>query len=134
MNKIFLLGNTGKAPEIISFENGKKLAKVSLATTEVSKDASGNKIENTTWHDLVFWGNIVEVVEKYVSKGTQLLVEGKLIKRSWDDKEGNKRYSTEVHVKEMTLLGAKKSQSDQPQQSSGSPSIMPDEGEDDLPF
>jgi len=134
MNKIFLLGNTGKEPEILNFENGVKRARVSLATTEVSKDASGNKTETTTWHDLIFWGNLVNVVEKYVTKGTRILIEGKLMKRNWEDKEGNKRQSVEVSVKEMTLLGGtRKSNSDQPEPVQ-SQSIDKDEDEDDLPF
>jgi single-strand DNA-binding protein len=133
MNKILLLGNTGAAPEIMTFENGTKRAKVSLATKETSKDKEGNKVETTTWHDLVIWGKLVDVVEKYVTKGARILVEGKLSKRSYDDKEGIKRYAVEVQVRELTLLGSNTTQSQQ------SPSEQPqthvqEEGSDDLPF
>jgi len=108
-NKVQLIGNIGKAPEIISFENGNKMAKMSIATNESYKNAKGEKVEDTQWHDLVVWGKQAETVEKYVKKGSELAIEGKLVTKTFDTKEGVKRTKTEIVVQEFLLLGSKKS-------------------------
>lgn len=119
VNRVILLGHVGSM-EIKSFDgqNGpRKCATFSLATTERYKDRSGNYINNTEWHNIVSW-NHAELCEKYVQKGTQLYVEGKLRTRSWEDKSGNKRYVTEVMADTLQLLGKKEnSQGEQPQAS-----------------
>ncbi|MDP3314146.1 single-stranded DNA-binding protein [Lutibacter sp.] len=106
-NKVQLIGNLGNAPEIITLDSGKKLAKFSLATNEVYKNAQGEKVTETQWHNLVAWNNTAEIVEKYVEKGKEIAIEGKLTTRTYDDKDGNKRYVTEIVVTELLLLGSK---------------------------
>ena len=103
-NKVQLIGNLGNDPEIITLENGKKLAKFSLATNEYYKDDDGQKQTKTEWHNLIAWNKTAEIIEKYVSKGKEIAIEGKLTNRSWDDKEGNKRYITEVIVNEVVMF------------------------------
>ena len=103
-NKVQLIGNLGNDPEIITLDSGKKLAKFSLATNESYKDANGEKQTKTEWHNLVAWDKTAEIIEKYVTKGKEIAIEGKLTNRSWDDKEGNKRYTTEVVVSEVVLF------------------------------
>ena len=106
-NKVQLIGNLGSNPEIITLDSGKKLAKLSLATNESYKNAQGEKITNTEWHNLVAWGNTADIIEKYVIKGNEIAIEGKLTTRSYEDKEGAKKYTTEVVVNEILLLGNK---------------------------
>ena len=105
-NKVQLIGRLGQAPEIISFENGSKLAKFSLATNDYYKNAKGEKVEETQWHSLFCWGPKADIIEKYVTKGKEIAVEGKLITRSYETKEGEKRYRTEVQVSEILMLGS----------------------------
>jgi single-strand DNA-binding protein len=95
----------GNDPEIITLDSGKKLAKFSLATNEYYKDADGQKQTKTEWHNLVAWNKTAELIENYVTKGKEIAIEGKLTTRTWDDKEGNKRYTTEVVVSEVVLFG-----------------------------
>jgi single-strand DNA-binding protein len=105
VNKVILIGNLGKDPEIRRLENGAVIATFSLATSEVFTDKStGEKKEITDWHDIVLWRGLAEVAEKYIRKGAKIYVEGKLKKRSWQDKEGNTRYSTEVVGDDLTIL------------------------------
>jgi len=106
-NKVQLIGNLGNNPEIISLESGKKLAKFSIATNENYKNAQGEKITTTEWHNVVAWGKTAEIAENYLEKGKEIAIEGKLTTRSYDDKDGNKRTITEVVVSELLLLGAK---------------------------
>ena len=106
-NKVTLIGNVGQEPEIKDLDGGKKVAKISLATNESYKNSKGEKVTNTEWHNLVAWGKTAEIIEKYVAKGKEIAVEGKLTSRSYEDKEGNKRYVTEVVVSEILLLGGK---------------------------
>jgi single-strand DNA-binding protein len=106
-NKVQLIGNLGNAPEIITLDSGKKLAKFSIATNEVYKNAQGEKVTETQWHNLIAWNKTAEIVEKYVEKGKEIAIEGKLTSRSYDDKDGNKRYVTEIVVNELLLLGSK---------------------------
>ena len=106
-NKVQLIGNLGKAPEIITLDSGKKLAKFSLATNETSNNAQGEKVTDTQWHNVIAWNKTAEIVEKYLDKGKEIAIEGKLTSRSYDDKEGNKRYITEVVCDELVMLGSK---------------------------
>ena len=106
VNKVFLLGNVGKDPEIRSTAGGMTVASFSLATADRQKDAQGNWTDKTEWHNLVCFQRTAEVVRDYVKKGTQLLIEGKIQTRSWDDKAtGEKKYRTEILIDELTLLG-----------------------------
>jgi len=106
-NKVQLIGNLGNDPEIINLDSGKKLAKFSIATNDSYKNAQGEKIQNTEWHNVVAWGKIAEIIENYVTKGNEVAIEGKLTTRSWDDKEGVKRYITEVVCNELLMIGNK---------------------------
>ena len=106
-NKVQLIGNLGNAPEVKTTESGKKLARFSVATNESYRNAKGEKVTETTWHNLVAWGKVADIAEKYLNKGTEVAIEGKLINRSYTDKEGNKKYITEVQVNELLLLGSK---------------------------
>ena len=103
-NKVQLIGRLGQDPEIITFEDGGKMAKFSLATDESYKDKNGQKVERTFWHSIVMKNGLVNVVENYVTKGQEIAIEGRLTNRSWDDKDGNKRYSTEVVVNELLMF------------------------------
>ena len=108
VNKVLLLGNVGKDPEIRSTAGGMTIATFSLATADRQKDQQGNWQDKTDWHNLVAFGRTAEIVRDYVKKGTQLFIEGKIQTRSWDDKEsGQKRYRTEILVNEMSLLGGR---------------------------
>jgi len=106
-NKVQLIGRLGQEPEIITFEDGNKMAKFSMATDDSYKDKSGTKVERAYWHNIIVKGGLVNVVENYVTKGQEIAIEGKLTNRSWKDKEGNKRYLTEVLCNELLLLGSK---------------------------
>ncbi|TYA89213.1 single-stranded DNA-binding protein [Seonamhaeicola marinus] len=106
-NKVQLIGNIGQEPVITMLESGKKVARLSLATNESYKNSDGEKQTNTYWHTLVAWGKTADIIEKYVDKGKEIAIEGKLNSRSYDDKEGNKRYVTEVVISELLLLGNK---------------------------
>ncbi len=105
-NKVTLIGRTGKEVEMVKFENG-QLAKVSLATSEHYTNAKGEKVEETQWHNLVCYGKTAEIMEKYVEKGKEIAVEGKIMYKTYDDKDGQKRYITEIRVEELVLLGSK---------------------------
>ncbi|NOR27090.1 MAG: single-stranded DNA-binding protein [Lutibacter sp.] len=106
-NKVQLIGNLGNNPEIITLDSGKKLAKFSLATNESYKNTQGEKVTETQWHNLVAWNNTAEIIEKYLEKGKEIAIEGKLTSRSYETKEGEKRYVTEIIVNELLMLGSK---------------------------
>ena len=106
-NKVQLIGNLGNDPEIITLESGKKLAKLSIATNESYKNAQGEKVTDTQWHNVVAWNKTAEIVEKYLHKGSEVAIEGKLTSRSYETKEGEKRYITEVVCNELLMLGGK---------------------------
>ena len=106
-NKVQLIGNLGNDPEIITLESGKKVAKLSIATNETYKNAAGEKITDTQWHNLVAWNKTADIVEKYLTKGREIMVEGKLTSRSYETSAGEKRYITEVVVSELLMLGNK---------------------------
>ncbi len=107
-NKVQLIGNLGNAPEVKTTESGKKLARFSVATNESYRNAKGEKVTETTWHNLVAWGKVAEIAEKYLNKGSEIAIEGKLINRSYTDKDGNKKYITEVQVNEILMFGGDK--------------------------
>ena len=104
-NKVQLIGNLGNAPEVRNTESGKKLVRFSVATNEQYKNAKGEKVTETQWHNLIAWGKVADIVEKYLVKGTEVAIEGKLINRNYMDKEGNKKYITEIQVTELLMLG-----------------------------
>lgn len=150
VNKVILIGNLGKDPEVRRLENGGVVANFPMATTENYTDkTTGERKEITDWHNIVVWRGLAEVVEKYVRKGTKLYVEGKLKTRSWTDKDGNTRYTTEVLADNITMLSRAENnaapQHNEPNYSSqGTPSVpspmesvtIPNgpEETDDLPF
>jgi single-strand DNA-binding protein len=105
-NKVQLIGNVGNDPEMTVLESGKKVIRFSLATNENYKNGKGEKVQNTDWHNIVAWGKTAEIIETYASKGKQIAIDGKLTSRSYETKEGDKRYITEVVVSEVLLLGS----------------------------
>ena len=108
VNKVILVGNLGKDPEVRYLEGGTAVANFTLATSESYKDRnSGERVTQTEWHNIVLWRGLAEVAEKWLKKGSQIYVEGKLKTRQWQDKEGNTRYTTEIVGDNMTMLGGK---------------------------
>lgn len=105
LNKVLLIGNLGKDPEVRTTEQDVKVAQFPLATSESYKDRDGNKVENTEWHNIVAWRGLAEICEKYARKGSSLFVEGRLKTRSWEDRDGQRRYVTEVVAENIQLLG-----------------------------
>ena len=131
VNKVILVGNLGKDPEVKYLDNGVAVANFSLATTENYKNKEGEKVSQTEWHNIVLWRGLAEVAEKYLKKGASVYVEGKIKTRKWEDKEGNTRYNTEILADNMTMLGGKKDS----QENTITPAqeIASDKA-DDLPF
>jgi len=105
VNKVILVGNLGKDPEVRYLENNKVVANLTLATTENYKDRNGNKVENTEWHDLELWDGLAKIAEQYLTKGKSIYVEGKIKTDSWKDDQGNNKYRTRIRVQNMTMLG-----------------------------
>jgi single-strand DNA-binding protein len=103
-NKVQLIGHVGQEPEVKTINN-KKVATLTIATNDFYYNEKGDKVEQTEWHRVTAWGKTAEIIEKYVTKGKEIAVEGKLTHRSYDDKDGNKRYVTEILVSELLLLG-----------------------------
>lgn len=151
VNKVILIGNLGKDPEVRYLEGGAAVANFSLATTETYKDKAGRKVEQTEWHNIVLWRGLAEIAEKYLKKGMTIYLEGKIRTRSYDDKDGNKKYITEIVGDSMTMLGGRRddssnsnagggTQQNQSQNQGGtgynynSPGIVPGDATDDLPF
>ena len=144
VNKVILIGNLGKDPEVRHLENGTAVANFSMATSESYKDRnSGERKTITEWHNIVLWRGLAEVAEKYLKKGDQIYIEGKLKTRSWEDKDGNTRYTTEVVGDNMTMLGSRGSSADKDSESvesteatsvANEEAISSDEETDDLPF
>ena len=137
-NKVQLIGNLGNAPEIKNTENGKKLARFSIATNENYRNAKGEKVTETTWHNLIAWGKVADLAEKFLLKGTEVVIEGKLINRSYTDKDGNKRTSLEVTATEMKFLDSRgddgaPSSAPSSRPTSSAPQAGGEEGED-IPF
>ena len=104
-NTVQLIGHVGQDPEVKSLEGGKKLANISIATNEIYYKENGDKVEKTEWHRVTAWGKTADIIEKYVTKGKEIAIEGKLTHRSYDDKDGVKRFITEVVANEVLLLG-----------------------------
>ncbi len=145
VNKAILVGNVGKDPEIRYLESGTPVCNFTLATNETYTNKSGEKITSTEWHNIVLWRGLAEIAEKYIKKGAQLYIEGRIRTRSFDDKEGNKKYITEIVGDNMQMLGRKADQSSSPSPSSSVQSNQNEdysqkntgvqaEEEDDLPF
>jgi single-strand DNA-binding protein len=133
INKVILVGNLGAKPEIKYASNGNAISNLSVATSESWTDKNtGQKQERTEWHRVVFFGRTAEVVTQYLTKGSQIYVEGRIRTQKWQDKDGNTRYNTEILADNMTMLGGKPSQVDSP--SSASASVTTDDESDDLPF
>ena len=147
VNKVILIGNLGADPEIRTLENGTKVARIRIATSESYTNKEGMRVENTEWHSITLWRQLADITEKYLSKGKQVYVEGKLQTRSWKDKEGNDRYTTEIVADKMQMLGRASGQSEnsesgnstqqfsssQQKQETNAGTQLVDE-EDDLPF
>ena len=104
-NKVLLIGNLGQDPEVMVLESGSKMARFSVATNETYKNGKGEKVTDTQWHQVVAWGKTAEIIEKFVTKGKEVAIEGKLTNRSYETKEGEKRYITEVVCNELLMLG-----------------------------
>ncbi|HEX8547867.1 MAG TPA: single-stranded DNA-binding protein [Cytophagaceae bacterium] len=145
VNKVILVGHLGKDPEIRALESGRKVANFTLATTESYKDKNGERVDSTEWHNISFWGPIADVIEKYLKKGSQIYVEGKIRTRSYEDKDKVKKYVTEIVGNTMTMLGKPGDGSGNSNTSSRnsdgnsnidtlSPSLVSDDDSDDLPF
>ncbi len=151
VNKVILIGNLGRDPEVRYTPNGESITNINIATTDTWKDkATGEKKEATEWHRVVFFGRLAEIAGQYLKKGRQVYVEGNLRTRKWQDKEGQERYTTEIVANEMKMLGSREGMSDAPPRESGggagagaanrpAPAAQPAAGnfndfEDDIPF
>lgn len=106
-NSVRIIGNLGRDPEIKTFENNRKLAKFSVATTEKYTNKKGEQVEDTQWHNIVIWGKLANVAEKYLTKGSKIALEGKLTNRSYEDQSGNKKYITEIYANDFHMLSQK---------------------------
>lgn len=145
VNKAILVGNVGKDPEIRHLEGGISVARFTLATSETYKNKTGEMVTNTEWHNIVAWRQLADVAEKFIKKGKQIYVEGKITNRQYDDKDGNKRYFTEIVADNIRLLGRKEDNdgsrengtqryaAESPSHSPAEEAIQPAES-DDLPF
>ncbi|MEA3446201.1 MAG: single-stranded DNA-binding protein [Bacteroidota bacterium] len=139
LNKVMLIGNVGRDPEVRYFDSGVAKAKFSLATTEVYKNKEGQRVDQTEWHNITLWRKLAEIVEKYVKKGDKLYIEGKIRTSSYEDKDGNKKFFTEIVADNMQMLGSKKTDDSAPAENTvNEPAVdykqeAKQEG-DDLPF
>ena len=124
INKVILIGNLGKDPEVRYLDSGVAVANLSIATSENYKNKDGERVTQTEWHDVVLWRGLAEVAEKYLKKGSSIYVEGKLRTNKWVDKDENTRYKTEILADKLTMLGKSNSQE----------SSIENSSEDDLPF
>ena len=148
LSKVMLIGNLGKDPEVRAIPSGVKVANFSIATTESYTDKNNQKVDKTEWHNIVMWRGLAEVAEKYLKKGNQVFIEGKLTTRSWDDQTGQKKYMTEIVADNMVMLGGRRdgggSEGYAPRENSGGGSMrsescslsssLPPAPDDDLPF
>ncbi len=137
INRVILVGNLGKDPDVITFDNGVKKATFSLATTESYKNRDGNRVDQTEWHNIVLWRGLADIAERFLHKGNQIYLEGKLRTRSYEQ-DGVKKYITEIMVDNMTMLGGRKEGAgplaQTPIQSKQSNSSSSSQETDDLPF
>ena len=144
VNKVILIGNLGKDPEVRYLDNNKVVANLTLATTENYKDRNGNKVENTEWHDLELWDGLAKIAEQYLTKGRSIYVEGKIKTDSWKDDGGNNKYRTRIRVQNMTMLGSgtggvgiapeQRNHIDIPDSESPTSNLDMETESDDLPF
>ena len=135
LNRALLIGNVGNDPEIRTLNNNEKVASFRLATTERYKDRNGDVKENTEWHQIVAWGKMADIVEKFVKKGSQLYVEGKITTRKWTDKDGNDRFTTEIRAEGIQILGKKETTATRQEVSPALKALKEeDDPKDDLPF
>ena len=139
VNKVILVGNLGRDPEVRSMQNGGKVCNLSVATSERWKDRNtGEQQEKTEWHRVVFFGRIAEIADQYLKKGSQVYVEGKLQTRKWEDRDGNERWTTEIVGSQLEMLGDRmssgSSQSNNMDQSTSKSKFSDDEFDDDIPF
>lgn len=143
VNKVILVGRLGADPEVRTLENGTKVSSIRLATSERYKDRNGNQQESTEWHNVVLWRGLADITEKYLKKGDQVYIEGRIKTRKWTDKDGNDRYSTDIVANEMTMLGGASGggntgggqQAAAPAQNQvNEPASSLDDIDDDLPF
>ncbi|MDQ3193351.1 MAG: single-stranded DNA-binding protein [Bacteroidota bacterium] len=136
INKVILVGNLGKDPEVRYLDGGIAVAKFPLATSETIKDKNGNKIDQTEWHNVVLWRGLAEIAEKFLKKGATVYIEGKIKSRSWEDKEGNKRYITEVIGDNLTMLNKREEHNSNTNNSNQIEKVTAsaEEAVDDLPF
>jgi single-strand DNA-binding protein len=131
LNRVQLIGNLGKNPEVRYTANGSAVANFSLATNESWVGKDGQKNERTEWHNIVAWGKLGEICGEYLAKGRQVYIEGKLTTRSWEDRDGNKRYTTEIKAENMIMLGG---QGGDERTSTSGPASEAAPIEDDIPF
>ena len=135
VNKVILIGNLGKDPEVRYLDSGVAVANFSLATTESYKNKEGERVSQTEWHNIVLWRGLAEVAEKWLKKGSSVYIEGKIRSRKWEDKEGNTRYTTEILADNMTMLGKKEDSSTEKTETTPEQESIPQEEKgDDLPF
>ena len=138
INKVILVGNLGKDPEVRTLENGAKVANFTLATSESYKNKEGQRVTQTEWHNIVLWRGLAEIAEKFLRKGNQVYIEGKIRTRSWDDKDGIKRYTTEILGDNLTMLGGRKEMDDPDSAPANAEDTAPGndaaDEKDDLPF
>ncbi len=138
INRVILIGNLGRDPEVRHLDNGLVKASFSLATTETFKGKDGNPTDHTEWHNIVLWRRLAENAEKFLRKGSQIYLEGKIRTRKWEDKDGNTRYTTEIEGTSMIMLGSRREQettatSEEAATSNNGGELVSDEG-NDLPF
>ena len=144
VNKVILVGNLGKDPEVKHLDTGVSVANFSLATTETYNNKQGQRVSQTEWHNVVLWRGLADIAEKYLKKGNSVYVEGKINTRKWEDKEGNTRYSTDIIAEKMTMLGSRQDSNsssttntttnNNEDQSNNSQNINESSNSDDLPF
>ena len=138
VNKVILIGNVGKDPEMRHLESGGPVARFPLATSETYKNRNDEKVTTTEWHNIVVWRRLAEIVESYVKKGSKIYIEGKITYRTWEDKDGNKRYTTEIVGNNMQMLDKKSDNGPPPEKIDSSDdnddANIEQEETDDLPF
>ena len=135
VNKVILVGNLGKNPEVKYLDSGVAVANFSLATTENYKNKEGERVSQTEWHNIVLWRGLAEVAEEWLKKGSSVYIEGKIKTRKWEDKDGNTRYNTEILADNMTMLGGKSNaDATSPVSSESTTSKSSEDTADDLPF
>lgn len=135
INKVILIGNVGADPEVRYLEGGVAVANLRLATSESYKNKNGDRVDQTEWHNIVLWRGLAEITEKYVKKGMQLYIEGRLRTRSWEDQNGTKRYTTEIYADNMQMMSRKSDrQTEESKTEQHIPPVVEDDSPDDLPF